>query len=216
MRGLFITFEGNDGSGKSSALQTVKQELLDLGYDVIYTREPGGSPIAEKIRNVILDKDNLGMDAKTEALLYAASRREHIVKTILPALEAGKIILCDRFLDSSLAYQGYSRDLGFENVLEMNQFATEGLFPDLTILVCTWPEIGMSRIKKDERDMDRLELEKMTFHNKVYEGYISLSEKFKDRIVVINGEQSKEQVLTDVKNVLYPFIKERIQWHMMN
>ena len=211
MRGLFITFEGNDGSGKSSALQTVKQELLDLGYDVIYTREPGGSPIAEKIRNVILDKDNLGMDAKTEALLYAASRREHIVKTILPALEAGKIILCDRFLDSSLAYQGYSRDLGFENVLEMNQFATEGLFPDLTILVCTRPEIGMSRIKKDERDMDRLELEKMAFHNKVYEGYISLSEKFKDRIVVINGEQSKDQVLTDVKNVLYPFIKERIQ-----
>lgn len=210
MKGLFITFEGNDGSGKSSALQTVKQELLDLGYDVIYTREPGGSPIAEKIREVILDKDNVGMDPKTEALLYAASRREHIVKTILPALEAGKVILCDRFLDSSLAYQGYSRDLGLENVLEMNQFATEGLYPDLTILVCTRPEIGMSRIKKDERDMDRLELEKMTFHNKVYDGYIALSEKFKDRIVVINGEQTKEQVLSDVKNVLYPFIKERI------
>lgn len=210
MKGLFITFEGNDGSGKSSALQTVKQELLELGYDVIYTREPGGSPIAEKIREVILDKDNVGMDPKTEALLYAASRREHIVKTILPALEAGKVILCDRFLDSSLAYQGYSRDLGLENVLEMNQFATEGLYPDLTILVCTRPEIGMSRIKKDERDMDRLELEKMTFHNKVYDGYIALSEKFKDRIVVINGEQTKEQVLSDVKNVLYPFIKERI------
>lgn len=210
MKGLFITFEGNDGSGKSSALQTVKQELLELGYDVIYTREPGGSPIAEKIREVILDKENVGMDPKTEALLYAASRREHIVKTILPALEAGKVILCDRFLDSSLAYQGYSRDLGFENVLEMNQFATEGLYPDLTILVCTRPEIGMSRIKKDERDMDRLELEKMTFHNKVYDGYIALSEKFKDRIVVINGEQTKEQVLSDVKNVLYPFIKERI------
>lgn len=210
MKGLFITFEGNDGSGKSSALQTVKQELLDLGYDVIYTREPGGSPIAEKIREVILDKENVGMDPKTEALLYAASRREHIVKTILPALEAGKVILCDRFLDSSLAYQGYSRDLGLENVLEMNQFATEGLYPDLTILVCTRPEIGMSRIKKDERDMDRLELEKMTFHNKVYDGYIALSEKFKDRIVVINGEQTKEQVLSDVKNVLYPFIKERI------
>lgn len=210
MKGLFITFEGNDGSGKSSALQTVKQELLELGYDVIYTREPGGSPIAEKIREVILDKDNVGMDPKTEALLYAASRREHIVKTILPALEAGKVILCDRFLDSSLAYQGYSRDLGLENVLEMNQFATEGLYPDLTILVCTRPEIGMSRIKKDERDMDRLELEKMTFHNKVYDGYIALSGKFKDRIVVINGEQTKEQVLSDVKNVLYPFIKERI------
>ena len=210
MKGLFITFEGNDGSGKSSALQTVKQELLELGYDVIYTREPGGSPIAEKIREVILNQENVGMDPKTEALLYAASRREHIVKTILPALEAGKVILCDRFLDSSLAYQGYSRDLGLENVLEMNQFATEGLYPDLTILVCTRPEIGMSRIKKDERDMDRLELEKMTFHNKVYDGYVALSEKFKDRIVVINGEQTKEQVLSDVKNVLYPFIKERI------
>lgn len=210
MRGLFITFEGNDGSGKSSALQTVKKELLEKGYDVVYTREPGGSYIAEKIRELILDKDNLGMDPKTEALLYAASRREHITKTILPALEAGKIILCDRFLDSSLAYQGFARELGIDNVLQMNQFATEGLFPDLTILVCTRPEIGMSRIKKDERDMDRLELEKITFHNKVYEGYLSIADRFNDRIVVVNGEQSKEDVLEIVKNILYPFIKERL------
>lgn len=210
MRGLFITFEGNDGSGKSSALQTVKKELLEKGYDVVYTREPGGSYIAEKIRELILDKDNLGMDPKTEALLYAASRREHITKTILPALEAGKIILCDRFLDSSLAYQGFARELGIDNVLQMNQFATEGLFPDLTILVCTRPEIGMSRIKKDERDMDRLEIEKITFHNKVYEGYLSIADRFNDRIVVVNGEQSKEDVLEIVKNILYPFIKERL------
>ena len=210
MRGLFITFEGNDGSGKSSALQTVKKELLDNGFDVVYTREPGGSYIAEKIRELILDKDNLGMDSKTEALLYAASRREHITKTILPALEAGKIVLCDRFLDSSLAYQGYARELGVDNVLNMNQFATDGLFPDLTILVCTRPEIGMSRIKKDERDMDRLELEKITFHNKVYEGYLSIADRFNDRIVVVNGEQSKEEVLNTVKNILYPFIKERL------
>ncbi|MBR6516615.1 MAG: dTMP kinase [Bacilli bacterium] len=210
MKGLFITFEGNDGSGKSSALQAVKQELKELGYDVLYTREPGGSPIAEKIRELILDKANVGMDDRTEALLYAASRREHITKTIIPALNEGKIILCDRFLDSSLAYQGYARELGVENVLNMNQFATEGLFPDLTILVCVHPEIGMSRIKKDERDMDRLEIEKMTFHTKVYEGYLKVADQYNNRIVAINGEQTKEEVLQAVKDVLYPFIKEHM------
>ena len=210
MKGLFITFEGNDGSGKSSALQTVKQELLEMGYDVVYTREPGGSYIAEKIRELILDNDNMGMDPKTEALLYAASRREHITKTIIPALNEGKIILCDRFLDSSLAYQGYARELGVENVLNMNQFATEGLFPDLTILVCVHPEIGMSRIKKDERDMDRLEIEKMTFHTKVYEGYLKVADQYNNRIVAINGEQTKEEVLQAVKDVIYPFIKEHM------
>ena len=210
MKGLFITFEGNDGSGKSSALQAVKQELKELGYDVLYTREPGGSPIAEKIRELILDKANVGMDDRTEALLNAASRREHITKTIIPALNEGKIILCDRFLDSSLAYQGYARELGVENVLNMNQFATEGLFPDLTILVCVHPEIGMSRIKKDERDMDRLEIEKMTFHTKVYEGYLKVADQYNNRIVAINGEQTKEEVLQAVKDVLYPFIKEHM------
>ena len=210
MKGLFITFEGNDGSGKSSALQAVKQELKELGYDVLYTREPGGSPIAEKIRELILDKANVGMDDRTEALLYAASRREHITKTIIPALNEGKIILCDRFLDSSLAYQGYARELGVENVLNMNQFATEGLFPDLTILVCVHPEIGMLRIKKDERDMDRLEIEKMTFHTKLYEGYLKVADQYDNRIVAINGEQTKEEVLQAVKDVLYPFIKEHM------
>lgn len=210
MRGLFISFEGNDGSGKSSALEAVKKELLEKGYNVLYTREPGGSPIAEKIRELILDKTNIGMDNKTEALLYAASRREHVTKTILPALNEGKIILCDRFLDSSLAYQGYSRGLGIDNIYEMNQFATEGLLPDLTILVCVRPEIGMSRIKKDARDMDRLELEKMTFHENVYAGYTKVSEQFKERIVVINGEKSKEEVLADVKKVIYSFIEERL------
>ncbi len=208
MRGLFITFEGNDGSGKSSALETILNQLKNEGYDVIYSREPGGSKVAEKIREVILDKDNLGMDDKTEALLYAASRREHINKTILPALNEGKIILCDRYIDSSLAYQGYARNLGIDEVYNMNQFATSGLLPDLTILVCVRPEVGLSRIKKDERDLDRLELEKMSFHQKVYEGYLKLADKFKDRIVVINGEQSKEKVVEDIEKVLYPLLKK--------
>lgn len=208
MKGLFISFEGNDGSGKSSALQNVLNTLKELKYDVIYSREPGGSPIAEQIRSLILDPKNFGMDAKTEALLYAASRREHITKTILPALNDGKIVLCDRFLDSSLAYQGYSRGIGIEEVYQMNQFATENLLPDLTIFVCVKPEIGMLRIKKDERALDRLEMEKMEFHQKVYEGYLKVLNKFPNRIVLVNGEQSQEQVLSEVLAIVLNFIKE--------
>jgi len=208
MKGLFISFEGNDGSGKSSAIKSLYDELQKEGYEVILTREPGGSKIAEKIRNVILDTDNIGMDNITEALLYAASRREHIKKTILPALNAGKIILCDRFLDSSLAYQGSARSIGIDKVYKLNQFATDGLLPDLTILVCVHPEIGLSRINKDERTLDRLELEKLDFHNKVYEGYQILKEKFKDRIVEINGEKSKEEVKEEVERVVKTFVKE--------
>ncbi len=210
MRGLFITFEGNDGSGKSSVIEAIKQELLSKGYEVVYSREPGGSKIAEKIRDVILDIDNLGMDDKTESLLYAASRREHVTKTIKPALEDGKIILCDRYLDSSLAYQGYARGIGIENVYEMNKFATDGLLPDLTLLVCVKPEIGLNRIKTNNRGaLDRLEIEKMEFHKKVYDGYLKVQEMFPDRIKIINGENSKEQVREDALKVVLNFLKEK-------
>lgn len=207
MKGLFISFEGNDGSGKSSALEAVKNELLEKGYDVIYSREPGGSYIAEKIRNTILDVDNVGMDPITEALLYAASRREHLQKTIIPAVNEGKIVLCDRFLDSSLAYQGYARELGIEKIYNLNQYATDGILPDLTILVCVHPEIGMSRIKKDARDMDRLEIEKMDFHKKVYDGYLKVASMYPDRIKLIDGEKTKEEVLEEVREILYPYLK---------
>ncbi len=210
MRGLFITFEGNDGSGKSSVIEAIKQELLSKGYEVVYSREPGGSKIAEKIRDVILDIDNLGMDDKTESLLYAASRREHVTKTIKPALEDGKIILCDRYLDSSLAYQGYARGIGIENVYEMNKFATDELLPDLTLLVCVKPEIGLNRIKTNNRGaLDRLEIEKMEFHKKVYDGYLKVQEMFPDRIKIINGENSKEQVREDALKVVLNFLKEK-------
>ena len=210
MEKRFITFEGGDGTGKTTIIERLAKDLEAKGYEILKSREPGGSKISEQIRNVILNVENVEMDYMTEALLYAASRREHITKTIIPALNEGKIILCDRFLDSSLAYQGYARELGVENVLNMNQFATEGLFPDLTILVCVHPEIGMLRIKKDERDMDRLEIEKMTFHTKVYEGYLKVADQYDNRIVAINGEQTKEEVLQAVKDVLYPFIKEHM------
>ncbi len=211
MRGLFITFEGNDGSGKSSAIKAVYNKLQELGYDVVLSREPGGSPIAEKIREIILDKNNQGMDEWTEALLYAASRREHIQKTILPALKQGKIILCDRFLDSSLAYQGGARHLGIDKVYELNQFATNGLLPDLTIFVCVHPEIGLERIKKNARDMDRLELETIEFHHNVYNSYIELCENNANRIIKIDGEMSQTDVATETTKAVLNFIKENEQ-----
>lgn len=208
MKGLFISFEGNDGSGKSSAIKAVYNKLQELGYDVVLSREPGGSKIAEKIRELILDKDNTGMDDWTEALLYAASRREHVQKTILPAINNGKIILCDRFLDSSLAYQGRARGLGLDNVYNINQYATNGLLPDLTLFVCVKPEVGMARIKKNARDMDRLELEKMDFHHQVYEGYLELCDKFKNRIVQIDGEMNQEEVAKKSIQVVLNYILE--------
>lgn len=208
MKGLFISFEGNDGSGKSSVIKAIYQRLVDEGYNVVLTREPGGSKIAEKIRDVILDVDNTGMDEWTEAILYAASRREHLQKTILPAISAGNIILCDRFLDSSLAYQGSGRHLGMDKVYELNQFATNGILPDLTLLVCVHPEIGLARIKKNARDMDRLENETINFHHDVYDGFQELCKKYPDRIKVVNGEQTPTEVATDAINIVLEFIKE--------
>lgn len=212
MKGLFVTFEGNDGSGKSSVIETIKKELISRGYNVLYSREPGGSKIAEKIREVILDVDNVGMDDKTESLLYAASRREHIVKTLLPALNEGKIVLCDRYLDSSLAYQGYARGIGIDEVYRMNTYATDNLLPDLTLLICVKPEVGFERIKKNQRGaLDRLEIEKMEFHKKVYEGYLEVQKKFPHRIIIINGEASKEQVRKDALEVVIKFLEEKVK-----
>lgn len=208
-QGLFISFEGNDGSGKSSTVKAVYDELVKRGYDVIVTREPGGSKIAEKIRTVILDNDNTGMDDRTESLLYAASRREHIVKTIKPALALNKIVLCDRYVDSSLAYQGYARNIGIEEVYQMNMYATEGLLPDLTIFVAADPEIGIERIKKNARELDRLEHEAIEFHKKVYQGYLEVVKKFPNRIVKVNGEQQLEVALQEAVNAVLKFIEGR-------
>ncbi|MCM1260461.1 MAG: dTMP kinase [Prevotella sp.] len=209
MKGILITLEGNDGSGKSSVIEAIRKTLEEKGYPVVYTREPGGSQIAENIRKVILDVENTGMDARTEALLYAASRREHIEKTIRPALEAGQIVLCDRFIDSSLAYQGYARGLGIDEVYNMNLYATEGLLPDLTILVCVKPEIGIARITQNHRgELDRLESEKMEFHQKVYQGYLAVQKKFPNRIQMIDGEKTKEEVRLDALDIVLRFIGE--------
>lgn len=208
MKGLFITIEGNDGSGKSTVIASLKEQLAKLNVEVIYTREPGGSYVAEKIREVILDNDNIAMDDRTEALLYAASRRQHLKETVFPALESGKLVVCDRFIDSSLAYQGVARGLGIDIIYEMNQFATEGFMPDLTIYLLVDPQVGIDR-KSNQKELDRLEHEKLEFHTKVYNGYLELAERFKNRVVIIDANCSVDEECSRVNEVVLNFIKER-------
>ena len=205
MRGLFITFEGPDGSGKTTVCSEVFAKLKEDGYDVIHTREPGGIEIAEKIRKIILDPSNTDMDERTEALLYAASRRQHLVKKVLPALKEGKIVVCERFVDSSLAYQGYGRKIGFEEVLKINEFAIEGLFPDLTIYLDVDEKTGLKRIES-RSFKDRLDLEDLEFHHLVHEGYEKVLEVFKDRIKVVDAAKPLNEVIEKA----YEIIKEKI------
>jgi len=192
---MFITIEGPEGSGKTTATNYVEKKLLELGYKVVRTREPGGTPISEQIRNVILDKQNTNMDPRTEALLYAASRRQHLVEKVWPEVEKGNIVICDRFLDSSLAYQGGARGLGFDNILSINMFATEGVFPDLTLLFDIDPKLGLARIAANSnREVNRLDLEKLDFHQKVRNSFLELSKKYPDRFVVIDASKSQQEV----------------------
>ncbi|NLB10911.1 dTMP kinase, partial [bacterium] len=165
---MFITLEGPEGSGKTTIAKRIIEVLEKQDYPVIYTREPGGSVIAEQIRKIILRKKNVAMDPLTEALLFAASRRQHLVEKILPALKRGKIVICDRFIDSSLAYQGYARAIGIDKVMDINLFATEGKLPDLTIYFDISSQDGLARIDGDsKREINRLDLERLDFHNKV-------------------------------------------------
>ncbi|MEH7380135.1 dTMP kinase [Bacillus sp. JJ1533] len=203
MAGYFITFEGPEGAGKTTVLGVLQEELSKRGYDVVSTREPGGIDIAEQIRSVILDKNNTKMDGRTEALLYAASRRQHLVEKVIPALEEGKIVLCDRFVDSSLAYQGYARGLGIDEVYSINEFAINGLMPSLTLFFDIQPEKGLTRIKKnDEREVNRLDLEKLSFHQKVYEGYLKVADRFQDRFHIINAENALDEVTKEALELI--------------
>ena len=203
VNGTLISFEGPEGAGKSSVLEAVLPLLEEKGIPFITTREPGGVDIAEKIRQVILDPDHTSMDAKTELLLYIASRRQHLVERVLPALAAGKVVLMDRFIDSSVAYQGYGRGLSVEDIKWLNQFATDGLKPDLTLYFDLDVEEGLARIAKNrEREVNRLDLEGLELHQKVRQGYLALSEKEPERIVKIDASQSFEAVFADVLAVL--------------
>lgn len=197
---MFITFEGPDGSGKSTIIQKVYDYLIENNYDVIKTREPGGSPIAEKIRNLILDTENIKMGYRTEALLYAASRAQHVEETILPALNENKIVLCDRFLISSLAYQGVGRGLGIENVRNINEFAINGVFPDFVLFFNVDPITTLKR-KSSLDTADRLEKEGNNFHERVYNGYKEILNSEKN-IEIIDATQSVEDVFSQCIEVL--------------
>ena len=192
--GLFITFEGPDGAGKTTVSKAVVDKLKEDGYAVMYTREPGGSQIAEEIRNVILDPANTAMDARTEALLYAASRRQHLIEIVLPALEKGITVISDRFVDSSLAYQGAGREIGMDEVFAINQFAIENRMPDKTIFLNVSAETGLSRIGA-RTFLDRLDQEGLDFHKRVYDGYQTVIERYKERMIIIDAERSEAEVV---------------------
>lgn len=198
----FITFEGGEGSGKTTVIEKIKKDLEELNFTVLKTREPGGSKISEQIRDVILNVENTNMDYMTEALLYAASRRQHLEEIIRPAIKAGKVVICDRYIDSSLAYQGYARGLGVDEVYNLNLVATNGFLPEVTIFIDLDPEVGLERIKNNQREVDRLDLEKINFHEKVREGYLMLASKFPNRFIVVNGNQTREHVYEDVKKII--------------
>ncbi|WP_220727938.1 dTMP kinase [Apilactobacillus xinyiensis] len=211
MQGKFVTFEGPDGAGKTTVMNEVLEVLKkDLSENLVLSREPGGNNISEQIRNIILNPDNTSMDYRTEALLYAASRRQNITQTILPAIKQGKLVLCDRFLDSSIAYQGGGRGIGDDLILKMNQFATEGFEPDLTLYFDIPVSVGLARIAKNRSDseIDRLDQETKSFHERVHAAYKKIISNDSGRIKVIDATQPIDKVVAETLKIIQDFYKK--------
>lgn len=208
MKGIFIALEGPDGSGKSTMLKEITNHLMKKNIDLIVTREPGGTKIGEDIRNILLDEKNKNMLPQTEALLYAASRGQHVNEKILPAIESGKVVLCDRFILSSLAYQGVGRNLGIEEVRFINDFAIKGIRPDLTLFFHVDPATTLSR-KTQKKGGDRLEREGVEFHKKVYDGYMELLKMYSGKLDMIDATKSKKEVLKQSIYSIESFLKGR-------
>lgn len=203
-KGFLVSLEGPEGAGKTSVLEALIPILEDRGVEVLTTREPGGVLIGEKIREVILDPSHTEMDPKTELLLYIASRRQHLVEKVLPALAAGKLVIMDRFIDSSVAYQGFGRGLDIEAIDWLNEFATDGLKPDLTLYFDIEVEEGLARIAANSnREINRLDMEGLDLHRKVRQGYLSLLEKEADRIVKIDASLPLDQVIANTQQLLF-------------
>ncbi len=192
-RGFFISVEGLDGCGKTTQIERLTEHLRERGYPVVFTREPGGSPIAEKIREVVLTPDNLGMHPWTEALLYAAARAEHVQSVVKPALAAGQVVLCDRFVDSSIAYQGGGRQLGVERVTQANAPATDGLMPDFTLYLRVDADTAMAR-RAGATALDRIEMEQADFHRRVFEAYEQLAHAHPERFYPVDAARSVEEI----------------------
>lgn len=213
MSGQFITFEGTDGAGKTTVLNKVIEQIKPLvGDQLLVTREPGGDKISEQIRNIILTKDDNNMDKRTEALLFAAARRQHLVNEIIPALEAGKLVICDRYIDSSIAYQGAGREIGEKNIWQMNQFATEGLMPDTTIYFDISVDDAQRRIAehRDPDDVNRMDKEHRDFYDRIHDAYAKISKDNPKRVVSVDATQSIDQVTNQVISIL----KERAKSYL--
>lgn len=208
--GVFVTFEGPEGAGKTSVLKEIGERLASTNVNYMLTREPGGIAIAEKIREVILHPAHNIMDEHTEALLFAAARAQHFFEKVEPALKEGKLVLCDRFIDSSLAYQGHARGLGVDEVLAINEFAIGKRMPDVTILFDLLPEVGLARIQANRADeVNRLDQESLAFHERVREGYLQAVERYPKRIRVIDASEPLEAVVEAVWDILLPYLDEK-------
>ncbi len=206
MKGFFITFEGVEGSGKSTQVGLLASRLREDGKDIVVTREPGGTRIGEFIREITHTKGNVDLTAVCETYLMSASRAQHVREIIKPALQIGKIVICDRFIDSSLAYQGYGRELGEEVIEQLNKLALDSIMPDLTILLDVAPKIGFARRNQTDK-VDRLDLQKEDFYNRVYAGYHEIAKKFKDRFYIVDSTQS----ITEVADIIWEKVKTSIK-----
>ena len=207
-RGLFITFEGTDGAGKTTQIERLTADLRQAGYDVCLTREPGGTPISEQIRDMLLNPDHSEMAATTELLLYAASRAQHVSEVIKPALEAGKVIISSRFADATVVYQGYGRGLDLERISRLNRIATDGVTPDVTFVLDLPVEIGLQRVQNSRGGLDRLEREKIEFHRRLREGYQTIARQEPQRLKIIDAQVSPEQVYTQIQEAIQPLLQE--------
>ena len=207
-RGFFLSFEGIEGCGKTSQLHRLARRLRTLGYQVVETREPGGTPISEQIRTILLDPQNRAMAARCELLLYLASRAQHVAETIRPALEKGAVVLCDRFADATMAYQGYGRGLGPATDARLNRFATTGLAPDLAVLLDVPVAVGLSR-KRRAGGLDRLDREHASFHEAVRRGYLRIARQNARRVRVVDGTASEDVVAHAIDRIVQPRLRAR-------
>ena len=207
-RGLFITFEGTDGAGKTTQIQRLTADLRQIGYDVCLTREPGGTPISEQIRDMLLNPDHSEMAATTELLLYAASRAQHVSEIIKPALKAGKIVISSRFADAMVVYQGYGRGLDLERIHRLNRIATDDVTPDVTFVLDLPVEVGLQRAQKRRGGLDRLEREKIEFHRRLRKGYQTIAQQEPQRLKIINAQVSPKQVYAQIQAIIEPLLPQ--------
>lgn len=209
-RGVFITFEGIDGSGKTTQIEKLREFIKSLGMQTVFTREPGGTRIGDYIRDLLLNPENKEISARTEAFLFLASRVELVEKVILPGLDSGKVVICDRFFDSTIAYQGIARGLGIKDIYRMSLWATQNLEPDITFLLSL--NVNESELRLDrqkEKKRDRIEFEENNFKEKIQDGYLQIAKKFNNRFIVIDASLDVDSIFNQVRNHTLAILKKR-------